>query len=69
MQGRGRAVVLPVSYTSWPQQVAYEPMGESDKPWGAKEYFTIGRELVMLSKPAANLIMDLGRRVQSRRTV
>jgi hypothetical protein len=40
-------------------------MGESDKPWGAKEYFTIGRELVMLSKPAAELIMDLGRRVQA----
>ena len=35
------------------------------KPWGAKQYFTIGRELVMLSKPAANLIMDLGRRVQA----
>jgi hypothetical protein len=43
----------------------FKPMGESDKPWGAKEYFTIGRELVMLSKPAAELIMDLGRRVQA----
>ena len=52
-------------YTSWPEQVQYKPMGDSNKPWGAKQYFTIGRELVMLSKPAANLIMDLGRRVQA----
>ena len=40
-------------------------MGPSEKPWGAKEYFTIGRELVMLSKPAAKLIMNLGRSVQA----
>ena len=54
-----------MKYKSWPQQVPYKPMGPSEKPWGAKEYFTIGRELVMLSKPAAKLIMNLGRSVQA----
>jgi hypothetical protein len=62
---RGADTPSCAKYKTWPQQVAFKPMGESDKPWGAKEYFTIGRELVMLSKPAAELIMDLGRRVQA----